>query len=190
MISLFLFLLSSISCVITANLIRNNGEKVVDIIHENFPILRAPYLSDVLVLIQTISATTLMSTQNLSEIFLIMSIVQLARAICSITTVLPPLKNYHDKYRLGGINGTGTEYIFSGHASYSALSAIYLYKHNIVGLFPLIIYNLITQFLIIITRNHYTVDIILAWIIVPLVYGNVQMCLELNWCREKVWYLL
>lgn len=190
MLSLFLFLLSSLSCVITANIIKSDPIHIVDIIHNNLPIIKAPYLSDILVLAQTVFAVTLMDRNNLTEMFLVMSIVQICRSICSLTTALPPLKNYHDKYRLGGINGTGTEYIFSGHASYSAMSVIYLYSNNIISGFNLLWYNLLSQFLIIVSRNHYTVDVVLAWIIVPIIYGNITMCLDNDLCRQKLEFLL
>jgi hypothetical protein len=182
MISLFLFLLTSLSCVITANLIKNNPTQIVDIIHHHVPLLKAPYISDTLVLLQTVFTTTVAPTDIISEMFIIISILQVFRILCSISTVLPPLKNYHDKYRLGGINGTGTEYIFSGHACYSCVSAIYLYKAKIFNVLTLIIYNIISQSLIVITRNHYTVDVVLAWIIAPLTYGNIQLCKKDDTC--------
>lgn len=190
MISLFFFLISSLSCVITANLIKSIPNKVVDIIHDNIPYIKLTYFSDALVLAQTALMVTVVDTQSLSEIFLIMGFVQIFRCLCSASTVLPPLKNYTDKYRLGGLNGTGTEYIFSGHASYSAISAIYLYTKNIIDIFPLVIYNTVSQIAIIITRNHYTVDIVLAWIIVPLVWGNLQFCKQQHECLSKIKFLL
>ncbi len=184
MLSLLFFLISSIGCVISANLIKSQPGKIVDIIHTNIGRLRAPYLSDSLVLFQTIGTAALVDLEILSEILFIMSITQFFRIICSLSTALPPLKNYHDKYRLGGLNGTGTEYIFSGHASYSAISAIYLYTHNIVPLWVICVYNFVSQFLIVVTHNHYTVDIILAWIVVPLIYGNIRFCQHHDQCRE------
>jgi hypothetical protein len=190
MISLFFFLLSSLCCVIGANIIHNHSTRIVDIVHDNLPPLNAPYISDILILFQTVTTVTLINKDVLSEMFLIMGIVQICRFLCFISTILPPLKNYHDKYRLGGINGNGSEYIFSGHASYSALCTIYLYTHNIISGFPLIAYNLTSQFLIIVTRNHYTVDIILAWIIVPLIYGNIFLCHRVEWCNTAVSRLL
>lgn len=190
MISLFFFLISSLACVVTANLIHNDANKVIDIIHNNIPYIKLTYLSDALVLGQTALTASVVDSQSLAEIFLIMGVIQIFRCICSLSTVLPPLKNYTDKYRLGGLNGTGTEYIFSGHASYSALGAIYLYTKGFVGLFPLIIYNMISQFAIVVTRNHYTVDIILAWIIVPLVWGNMYFCTHNTKCLSTIKFLL
>lgn len=190
MISLFFFLLSSLACVLTANLIKSDHTKVIDIIHNNIPYIKLTYLSDSLVLAQTALTASVVDSQSLTEIFLIMGFVQIFRCLCSLSTVLPPLKNYADKYRLGGLNGTGTEYIFSGHASYSALGAIYLYTKGFVGLFSLIIYNIISQLAIIVTRNHYTVDIVLAWIIVPLVWGNIYFCKHNSECLDKIKFLL
>jgi len=189
MIALFFFLLSSLACVLTANLIQNDPHKIIDIIHHNIPYIKLTYLSDALVLAQTALTASVVDSQSLGEIFLIMGIIQIFRCLCSASTVLPPLKSYSDKYRLGGLNGTGTEYIFSGHASYSALGAIYLYSKGFVNLFPLIVYNLISQSAIVITRNHYTVDIVLAWIIVPLVWGNVRFCTRDTDCLERIRFL-
>lgn len=190
MLSLLFFLTSSLACVITANLIPSTQDKIVDIVHNYTPQIKAPYLSDALVLLQTVGAFSMINHDLFSEAFLVMGLTQLCRVLCSASTILPPLKNYHDKYRLGGINGTGTEYIFSGHASYSALTAIYLYRKSLVSLPVLIIYNLISQLLIVLTRNHYTVDVVLAWIITPLIYGNVHFCLQNDKCRTNIEFLL
>lgn len=190
MISLFFFLVSSLACVITANLIKSDQNKVIDIIHHNIPYIKLTYLSDSLVLAQTAVTAFVLDNQSLAEFFLIMGIIQFFRCLCSVSTVLPPLKNYTDKYRLGGLNGSGTEYIFSGHASYSALGAIYLYTKGFVNIFPLLVYNVISQFAIIVTRNHYTVDIVLAWIIVPLTWSNMYFCTHNLDCLASIKFLL
>jgi hypothetical protein len=194
MLSLFVYLFSSLLCVVTANLLISHPTKIVDIVHYNIPDLKHSfsnnYLSDILVLSQTIFCVSLMDAESLTQIFLIMGITQTLKAICSVSTVLPPLKNWEDKHRLGGLNGTGTEYIFSGHACYSAISAIYLYNKGIANFLTLLIFNSLSQFFIVVTRNHYTVDVILAWIITFLVYGNLNLCLSLDSCSSKIKFLL
>lgn len=187
MISLFLYILSSLFCLGIANLIKPDSQKIVDIIHSNIPVLNSKYISDFLVLAPTVYTLFLMDSYSLSKLFLIMFIVQMFKGICSISTALPPLKRYEDKYRLGGINGSGTEYIFSGHACYSCLSAIYLYNYSPV---LVVLYNLISQFLIIVTRNHYTVDVILAWIITSLVYTNLEFCIGVEDCKKYIFFVL
>jgi hypothetical protein len=184
MLSLLLYLISSSLCLFSANMVKNNSSEIMDIIHDNIREISILYLSDFLVLIQTLFSVTLMNTEELMLNFLVMGIVQIFRSICTIVTPLPPLKKYQDKYRLGGLNGSGTEYIFSGHACYSALGAIFLYKHGIISPFPLVCYNIISQFLIVATRNHYTIDVILAWIITPLTYANVVLCKNSESCSR------
>jgi hypothetical protein len=174
MFSLFIFILTSLGCVASANLIRTHPTRIIDFVHEYLPTVNSTYLSDILVFSQVLVATLLTNLEQLNEMLLIMSCVQFFRSICLASTVLPPLRSYEEKYRMGGLNGSGTEYIFSGHASYSALTAIYLYNSNRVSIPLLTAYNLFSQYLIVATKNHYTIDVILAWIIVPLVYGNYQ----------------
>lgn len=181
--------MSGLACVTTAGMIIPS-KTISDFIHDIFPRVKAPYVSDALVLFQTIGTAAIVDKESLTEIFLLMSIVQFSRVICNLSTTLPPLKNYHDKYRLGGINGTGTEYIFSGHSSFSAISTVYLYRKNLVPGWALLVYNLISQSLIVLTHNHYTVDVVLAWIIVPLLYGNFCYCKTLDFCQEKLNYIL
>lgn len=176
MLSLLFFLLSSLGCVIAANLIRNDPTKIVDIVHANIQLLRAPYLSDILVFTQLVYTLIMVNIESIKEMMLIMGIIHVFRILCFTSTVLPPLKNYHDKIRIFGINGNGTEYIFSGHSCFEIISSIYLYTNQIIGFTPLFIYSITTQFLIIATQNHYTVDIVLAIIISFLVYSNVFLC--------------
>lgn len=184
MFSALLFLLTSLACVSFANLIKNDRVRIIDIVHENI-YLNQPYISDVLILLQVLFAIAVMEQPEFSEGCLIMSVVQILRVICSCSTVLPPLKNYHDKYRIGGINGNGTEYIFSGHASYSCLTSLYLFKKGYNPIY-LLLYNFVSQNMIVITRNHYTVDVVLAWIIVPLVYIALQYCYLTDVCNRQI----
>lgn len=176
MLSILLFLLSSLSCLATANNIPSSKTRVRDIIIDNVPLLNQTYLSDFLTLLPVLYMISILPVEQFPEFFTVMSVVQLSRCLCMASTILPPLKDYHDKYRLGGINGTGTEYIFSGHASYSALIFIYMCLYTGIPVYVLIIYNLISQGCIIVSRNHYTVDIVLAWIITPLIWGNLRFC--------------
>jgi len=180
MLSLLFFLISSLGCILVANTLHCDPEKITDLIISSFPKIELPYASDFLITCQLAYTIVFISEAEQGEIFLIMSVVQVLRMICMVCTVLPPLKSYQDKQRLGGINGSGTEYIFSGHASYSALTAIYLIKQ--VDPIPLCLYNLVSQMLIILTHNHYTIDVVLAWIIVPLLYGNLEFCKREETC--------
>lgn len=190
MLPIFIFLISSLSCIVTAKFIKNDNTKIIDIVHNNFKIIKYHYISDFLVFLQVLFGFVKLDIYTIKEIFLIMSVIQILKSICSVSTVLPPLKNYRDKIRFGGINGSGTEYIFSGHASYSAIFSLYLYSKNIVSLYILFLYNFISQFLIIVSRNHYTVDVVLAWIITPSLYTNLQLCKRDEYCFHILYQIL
>jgi len=185
MFSLFLYLSSILFCVTISNNLKNHPTKILDVMHEKIPELKAQYLGDILVFVQVAFCTTIITWKELNLFFLIMGFTQFLKGICSFVTVLPPLKSYQDKIRIGGLNGCGTEYIFSGHASYCALTFIFLVEKFSGVFFPLLAYNIITQVIIVISRNHYTIDVILAWIIVVLFYNNLGLCLQLEWCYNR-----
>lgn len=172
MLSVFMYLISSFLCMITGRNIKNSEFEIRDCLHIRFQTFELDYLGDIMVLFQLIY--TLFILENMEELYefcTVMSIVQCLKMICTSSTVLPPLKNYSDKIRLWGINGSGTEYIFSGHASYSAVCFMILLRRN-YSLPFLIFYNFCSQFFIIISKNHYTVDVLLGWIISCSVWLN------------------
>lgn len=182
MLSYILFFLSNYLCVNTArNLPKTN--RVVDMVHEYFPMFRFSHMSDFLVCVQVVYTYTQITWAHLSEFCVCMAFIQICRILCFSTTILPQLRTYSSKQRFYGLNGSGTEYIFSGHASYTCLCTLYLlnlgFSWGWLG-----IYNLLTQFLIIASRNHYTVDIILAWIIVPICYSWIGLCKQVENCSR------
>lgn len=186
MTSVYIFCISCLTCILSSRFIKNHNTKIVDIIHNNFRIFKYHHSSDFLIFLQILFGIIKLEIYTIKEILLLMSIIQFLRSICSITTVLPPLKNYKDKIRFGGLNGYGTEYIFSGHASYSAVTTLFLYSENILGFYTLFLYNCISQLLIVVSRNHYTIDVLLAWIISSLLYSNLQLCKRNEDCFEMV----
>lgn len=174
MISLLYFLFSSLACVAVSNAIgyfRKPTTEIVDVLHRVFPVVDLPYASDILIFLQTMYSVAMVDVLELEKLFFVLGTVQCLRILCFSSTILPPLKTYAEKYRIGGLNGTGNEYIFSGHACYACVSAITLYEKG-VDIRLLILYNTISQSLIVLSRNHYTVDVVLAWIITPLVYNS------------------
>jgi hypothetical protein len=190
MLSILVFIFSCCLCIYTAQNIKNPNNKIVDFIHTTIPYIDSlEYWSDILIFIQIFFCIYISSINDIVEMFLIMSITQVYRTICNVSTTLPQLKKYSDKIRLGGINGSGSEYIFSGHASYSAITFIYLIRYG-YNIYLLSIYNLFSQSLITITRNHYTVDIVLAWIIVPLLWCCLFLCKKDIKCENNINFLL
>ena len=183
-----LFCVVNFIATLLAKMIKS-GNRVNDIIHNNFRKPKLPYVSDLLIFIQVLYFIGSID-EMINLYFLTLAITQLIRICCFTTTILPFLKNYDDKYRLGGINGSGTEYIFSGHAMYSAISTIHAIYKGSINLHFILWYNIVTQFIVIVTRNHYTVDIILGWVITTLVYGNLRLCSYNEHCNETIKFIL
>lgn len=94
-------------------------------------------------------------------------------------TLLPVLDNiehrFYNQYLIG-LAGGNSDYIWSGHASTAMFSSVALYYHysNVPCLLSLVIYNLILGIFIIGTKNHYSVDVYLGWLIGYL-FGNTVL---------------
>lgn len=166
--------------------IQEKAEKtpIIDIFH-NLLFIKDYYLSDIMIVSQGLFTLLFVDYSEFEDICFIMAMTQILRSILSTVSILPPLKKYSDKNRVFGILGSGKEYIFSGHASYAALSTIYLIKKNVVNIFLLSLYNLISNMIIIFTRNHYTVDVLLSWIIVPSLWYNLHLYKRLEHCDKN-----
>lgn len=98
------------------------------------------------------------------KLFNYLSPIMLFRYICSNLTILPKSKNCNDgSFGLINLfNGHCYDKIFSGHMSTVVILSLLLYDNKKASIPLLIIYNLIVMILILLTRSHYTVDIVLA----------------------------
>jgi hypothetical protein len=166
--SIILFILSSNLSLYVARRIQNHPTRIIDFIHSKFPetTVSISYLSDLMIFSQ-ISFFLLYSTyREITLILLEMSLLYLFRILTMSATVLPPI-GHRNKIRIYGMNGTGTEYLFSGHACWACLTCLSLIERNrdIVSVSGLVIYNLVSQSAMIVSRNHYTVDVLLAWML-------------------------
>lgn len=89
----------------------------------------------------------------------------LFRYITTNTTILPKTKNCNDEnFKLINlINGHCYDKIFSGHFACSVIISLLLYHDKLIqNTFILSFYNLLSAYLLLITRAHYTVDLILG----------------------------
>src|SRR3989338_3754426 len=91
--------------------------------------------------------------------------IMIFRSITSNVTILPKTKTCDDiQFRpINLIHGHCYDKIFSGHFVSSVLISMLLYSKGIVQNIPILVfYNIISAYLILITRHHYTIDIIIA----------------------------
>lgn len=95
--------------------------------------------------------------------FATFSVVTFFRGLCIAATVLPPLLPVGIPNPLMLFVGHGYDYIFSGHAAYAASWIL-----NSPGYLELFL-GAVQAWSLIASRMHYTVDVLLAWIITWLV---------------------
>jgi hypothetical protein len=113
-----------------------------------------------------------LTTKNKIEFGLKLLIIWLMRAITISVTILPP----HEKCStpvndLGSVlNGGCHDKIFSGHTASLALLSIYLVRQKILSTPIAVLLNTVNVASILLTRGHYTVDIVIALFITYFVY--------------------
>jgi hypothetical protein len=163
------------------NFIENIGEvfysknhdfpKVYDILHENcMHVDKFEYASDIISLILIIILICLdvnMFYDYLGFIIVILII----RIFVNMLTILP--KNNLCSVETGwSFRGKCYDKIFSGHFSSVFIATLLLYKNNYINIILLVLINLINSLFIILSRNHYTIDIIMAFFVSLFVYQN------------------
>ena len=84
--------------------------------------------------------------------------------LCSVTILPSSICKIKKAEAIGGCH----DCIFSGHSSISLLLSYYIFKcfPDDVTKYSLLLYNVICGVAIIATRNHYTIDVLVAWLAV------------------------
>ena len=109
------------------------------------------------------------------SLFKYVSVLVFIRSITTFVTILPAQsKKCENKNNLlTYLNGHCIDKIYSGHTALSLLVVLLYYKYNTLPITftnILLILQIITAFFLILTRSHYTIDVILAYIITFGVY--------------------
>ena len=105
-------------------------------------------------------------------------IIYIIRAIMTNITILPKIKKDSNKFNCYNlINGHSYDKIFSGHYATVFLALLILHKNentctNIIGLSFI---GIVQAMLIILTRSHYTIDLVVAIIVTLFVYLNIPI---------------
>jgi hypothetical protein len=96
--------------------------------------------------------------------------IYILRLIIIHLTILPKYKecNIDVKNLFGGCY----DKIFSGHFATIFLISLLLWKHKYISFILVCIINIISALLILVTRSHYTIDIVVAFFITLFVYQN------------------
>jgi hypothetical protein len=179
MVRKFLFLGISIIIHILATVFTyNKGESLrkidktnyYDIIQHSFPdysqyhhIKNAVTLAIILPFIFFYNSRKLVSIFN--DLLTILPIIIITRSILTSVTILPSVRESHipkTHHFLDYFIGDNHDRMFSGHVSLVFLLSYMLIKWNYIpfGFGGLVVYNIIHAFIVIVTRSHYTIDIL------------------------------
>ena len=146
--------------------------KVYDILHENvWHIDKFEYASDIIVI------TLIILDVNMFYNYLgFIIVILIIRIFVNILTILP--KNNLCVTETGfTLRGGCYDKLFSGHFSSVFIVSLLLYKNNYINIILLVLINLINSLFIILSRNHYTIDIVMAFFVSLFVYqNNFNLC--------------
>ena len=155
-----------------------NNKDLYDIIASNTPNLHNYCeIVNVVLLIFFIPFLLNFKTKYLVSFFKYLSIVILLRSILNFATILPSCNNEkchnesYFKYLIGHCN----DKIFSGHISVGIILIYLLYKYKLLNKLTFTIFLIMLLFIsvfIILCRWHYTVDVLLAYIITGFIINS------------------
>jgi hypothetical protein len=149
--------------------------KVFDILHEITPDLHDHKPYNDIILVATIVSFLFVpnSLEIIKEFTGKFLLIMFVRALTIISTILPKhekcpseLKWYHY------LKGQCYDKVFSGHTAFVLLATLIYLREGILSFPVFMAINVANWASIILTRSHYTVDIILAIVITLLVYDG------------------
>jgi hypothetical protein len=117
------------------------------------------------------------SDSILYEFVLKFIIIMLVRAITTISTILPKEERCNDEITWHTpLNGGCYDKVFSAHTAIVTLFTLIFLRENLISSASFWILNFAQMALIVLTRAHYTVDVVLGFLITYLVYDG-KYCL-------------
>jgi hypothetical protein len=156
---------------------KENYKKVQDIIHDLLPhYVNLDYVPDIL--LSLIFAYLLLINYTLIyQLFGLGISLMIVREFIIQTTVLPKnnacdIKKHSSIYR-----GGCYDKIFSGHFGIGLIITLLLYDNGNINKLVAILINFFNALFILLTRSHYTIDIIVSIFVVTIIYqNNLNIC--------------
>jgi hypothetical protein len=100
-------------------------------------------------------------------------LLHLIRSLTIISTILPKHEQCsRDKSIFRKVLGDCYDKVFSGHTALVFLLTLMLAREGYLNMVQLVALNAIESSIILLTRSHYTIDVILAYFITYLVYDG------------------
>ena len=165
---------------------KENYKKVQDIFHDILPhIEHFEYASDII----TVSVIIYLAIMNFDLLYhlggLVFTLTILRQFIIQMTIL--PKNTVCDIKDTSMIRGGCYDKIFSGHFGITFLTTLVLLENGLVTNFIAILINLVNGMFILLSRNHYTIDIIVSIFVVIIIYqNNLNICDFLDKYLEKI----
>jgi hypothetical protein len=164
---------------------QNNG-KVFDLLHSMTPDL-SDYkaYNDIIVSATALSFLFIPKGMELFKEFAAKFIlIMVIRALTTVSTILPKHEKCDATPRFSRYwRGQCYDKVFSGHTSFVLLATLIYLREGILGWPAFLGINLANITSIVLTRSHYTVDIVLAILITLLVYDG-DYHIFTNWMKR------
>ena len=139
--------------------IKQNKDKIYDIGHKVLPNLSKYHrIGDIALFVPIIAllfSIPKWSNKNTESYFKILGLMYIFRGLCNSVTTYPSVNKCVFKPPFGFCN----DYMFSGHTTFNVVSSYFIGT----PLWP--IWPIISSLFAVASREHYTVDIFIAWII-------------------------
>jgi len=150
------------------------GNPIFDITHINTPSLyKYSWIANIIPLAMLLVLFVGANESDLiTEFFFKFLFILVIRAIVGISTILPKHEECQVKFDLQFLlEGGCYDKLFSGHTAIVTLISVLLAREGFMSNWVFWITNIINMALIVLTRSHYTADVLLGFVIAYLV-GN------------------
>lgn len=146
--------------------------KIYDISHKYLPNLHE-YENNIINIIPLgIALPLIMNLKIFIEFITLFIIILIIRSILIYVTILPGhSKCQNSNYSITSLGGCYDK-IISGHTAWVFLASLFLHKYKILSIHSLIMINLLNSMFLLSTRAHYTVDILLGYLLTGLIFQN------------------
>jgi len=154
---------------------KNSEMSVYDISHEHLPdYSNYEQFANILIILLVLSLPLFsFGSGAINEFIAYMITINITRDVINHLTILPKTtkKCTYRNTIFDSIFGGCYDKIFSGHAATIFLITLLYYKYDIVTNIPvLVLINLLSSITLVLARCHYTIDIVVSFIVVTLMY--------------------
>ena len=154
---------------------------LVDVIHNNIP--RLPHwVPDIMVWGATLVFILFSPPRQWIQFIILFCLLTLLKSIIVQTTVFPTLHRQCNRPFFSP-QGNCNDYMYSGHMMMVTLALLFLWRSSgLITVSTWFIFLLVTAITISAAHNHYTVDVVVAWILTTLVFFQFIPYLETVEC--------